>query len=128
MAESMEKSPYFSREVNDWAASWAKRIYTAEIREMMLKWWKENQPYFQTGRYSEVRPGDPPPWAASPSSTPSPLSTTFLRETETPSPSQMPVASIAPLPLRVSSWGLLAAIVGLAIAAAGLVIYERTRK
>jgi len=58
------RSPYFTPEVNRWAAAWPDMggSYGVErFRQMMRDWWNVNKAYFAAGNYSAVRPGSPPP-------------------------------------------------------------------
>jgi hypothetical protein len=113
MAELMKRSPYFSKEVNDWAASWVKLGFTPDIRGSIRKWWSANQQYFRSGNYAAVQPGDPPPGAApaSPTATPLPIPTPFPRVAEF-TPSSAPSSSMVVIPENGSSaWVYLVAVI-----------------
>lgn len=127
-----QHSPYFSAAVNKWAASWefyGLHATPEEYRQMMRDWWKANEKYFVAGNYAAVQPGPPLPPQRIQTPTPAPyaLPTPFLQETAS-TPSPKPVPSITPSATKQSTWGLLSAIVILAFAAIGLVVYARTRK
>jgi len=63
LRELLQRSPYFSKDVNHWAASWYAKGGNPPyvFREMMRRWWTENRQYFAGGNYGAVKPGPPPP-------------------------------------------------------------------
>jgi hypothetical protein len=130
----LSRSPYFSREVNEWAKSWPDE--PEPLRQMLRGWWSANKPRFYAGDYAAVQPGPPPPpEVLNPFASPSPQPTsTMPTPVITPkpapgsrdiSPKPAPVAVTPASPSGTPKWPFAIAALALAAAVAALLFRRK---
>ncbi len=129
----LARSPSFSPEVNQWAASWPRAGGNGRVlmfQNVIRQWWNANQRYFYAGNYKAVQPGDPLPEAS-----PSPTPDTWIGPTPYPPPvaTASPVQAVTPAPSAsiapVTRPLLLPVAIGLlALIGAGVALFLRLRK